>query len=64
MKRLWNFHHSLLHADFQSEAFKCLVPLLLRMAQNERMLSIKEGRNLVAFFLCLNGDMVKVGSCG
>jgi hypothetical protein len=32
------------------------------MAQNERMLSVKEGRDLVAFFLGLNEDMAKVGS--
>jgi hypothetical protein len=61
VKRLWNFHRSLLNADYQSEAFRCLVPLLLRMVQNEPMLSVKEGRHLVAFFFSLNEDMVKVG---
>jgi hypothetical protein len=61
VKRLWNFHWSLLNEDYQSEVFRCLVPLLLRMVQNETMLSVKEGRHLVASFLCLNEDMVKVG---
>ncbi|PNF34731.1 hypothetical protein B7P43_G05457, partial [Cryptotermes secundus] len=59
VKRLWNFHQNLLNADYQSEAFRCLVPLLLRMVQNEPMLSVKEGRCLVASFLCLNEDLVK-----
>jgi hypothetical protein len=34
--------------------------MLLRMLQNETMLSVKEGRHLVAFFLSLKEDMVKV----
>jgi len=60
--QLWSFHKRLLNVDYESEAFRCLVPVLLRMVQNEQILSVKEGRNLVAFFLRLNEDLVKVGS--